>query len=649
MKKIKENKMRAVEAVSTLFPTSSFKDITTTVMNLALEATGSRHGFVGYIDRYTGHLVVPMLTGEIYPECRVKDNDVVFKNFDNLFGHCITSATPLLTNDPYKETASRGTPDGHIKIERFIGVPAVRSGTVVGMIGVANAAENYGDEDLNAVLRIAEFYGSVIHAKLDNEELLRLSQAVQQVGNGVVITDLAGNIQMVNEAFQKITGYTAKEAMGKNPRILKSGFHTEEYYEDMWGTIVGGKTWSGRFKNKRKDGTDYWTDSIITPIKDSEGKILNYMAIKQDVTERIRAEEALRRSEERLRIITDSAMEAIVMVDNNRLASFWNPAAEKMFGYSENEALGKDFLELVIPERLHEEFKDEFDKFIKSKKSAFSKRSIDIVAVKKNRAEFPMELSVSSLVYEDKWHAVAVGRDITIQKELMRTLKEKNEEMESFVYSVSHDLKSPVVTIEGFINILKDELSFEPGSEVEWSLNRIITATDKMKGMITELLEYSRLDTTEVEKETVSFSAIVDEAMQIFDMNLHRNKVALETKNLDVRITCEKKRIVRVMENLIGNALKYIGDDNGAPAIEIGVKNEYGENVFYVRDNGIGIPKEEQSRVFMLFKRATNAAGKEGTGVGLSMTRKIIEKHGGRIWFDSEQGRGTTFCFTIPG
>lgn len=649
MKKDRESKIKAMEAAISMLPSSSFIDITSTVLDFARESTESVHGFVGYIDRYSGYLVTPMLTRDIYKECRVDLETPFFKSFDNLFGKCITDAVPIMTNNPLSEKSSVGTPEGHIKIERFIGVPAIRSGKVVGMIGVANPDRDYVKSDLDVLLKLADFYSMVITSKMDNDELIRLSHAVKQVANGVVITDLNGNIQMVNDAFEKITGYTAQEAMGKNPRILKSGFHSDEFYDDMWATIKSGQTWSGRFKNKRKDGSDYWTDSIITPVKDIDGNIMNYMAIKQDVTEKIKAEEALSRSEERLRVITDSAMDAIIMVDRNRKVSFCNPAAESAFGYNKGEIIGKDFLKLVVPDRFKDEFVRIFEVFAKSGKYTLPRQNLEITAHKKNGTEFPMHLSVSSLIFEDNWYAVAIARDITVQHELMKSLKEKREEMESFIYSVSHDLKSPVVTVEGFINILKDDLSVEPGSEVEWSLNRIISATDKMKEMIGELLEYSRLDTRHVEKETVCFSKVVDEALQIFELPIHKKKVKVQLKELETDIVCEKKRFVRVMENLIGNSIKYIGDENTAPEIEIGAKNDGKNNVFYVKDNGIGILEEEKDKVFMLFKRGSNTSGKEGTGVGLAMTRKIIEKHGGRIWFESEVGKGSSFYFTIPG
>src|SRR5271157_5218435 len=182
-----------------------------------------------------------------------------------------------------------------------------------------------------------------------NGKLRQLSQAVQQSASVVVITDTTGRIQYVNPKFTELTGYSVEEAIGKNPRNLKTGEMPPEEYKRLWETITSGKDWRGVFHNKKKNGDLYWESAIISPVMDDSGKITNFMAVKEDITERKLAEEALRASEEKYRELVETANSIILRFDVHGNLTFFNEYAEKLFGYSRNESLGRDVVGMIVP------------------------------------------------------------------------------------------------------------------------------------------------------------------------------------------------------------------------------------------------------------------------------------------------------------
>jgi signal transduction histidine kinase/sensor domain CHASE-containing protein len=231
---------------------------------------------------------------------------------------------------------------------------------------------------------------------------------------------------------------------------------------------------------------------------------------------------------------------------------------------------------------------------------------------------------------------------------LLAELTEKNTELESFVYTVSHDLKTPIVTIEGFIGALREDFG-EILSEVgDKYLRYMSDAARKMEVLINDLLELSRVGRLTETKAEFSLFEPVEDAIETLRPQIEAANIAVSVqKDLPV-VYAERKRMGQVMDNLLTNAVKYIGKDNPDPRIDIGYTDRNAEKIFWVRDNGIGIEQRYFDKIFQIFERlpAAKLAG-EGTGIGLTIVRRIIEKHGGRIWVTSELGKGSTFFFTL--
>ena len=240
------------------------------------------------------------------------------------------------------------------------------------------------------------------------------------------------------------------------------------------------------------------------------------------------------------------------------------------------------------------------------------------------------------------------------QKRLKALLAElaraaKNEELDSFVYTVSHDLKSPIVTIDGFVGALRKDFGDVLSEGGEKYLRYISDAARKMELLIKNLLDLSRIDRVIRKKTEFHFARLVKDTIKALQPQIKARGIVVNIQEDLPVVYGERRRLGRAVDNLLTNAIKYIGKENPSPHIDVGVEEQDGQKVFFVRDNGIGIEKRDFDKIFQVFQRLPSAkkqAG-EGTGVGLTIVKRIIEHHGGKIWLISEPGKGSTFYFTL--
>jgi signal transduction histidine kinase len=240
----------------------------------------------------------------------------------------------------------------------------------------------------------------------------------------------------------------------------------------------------------------------------------------------------------------------------------------------------------------------------------------------------------------------ALQTELAERKKLISQLEASNAELERFTYTVSHDLRSPLVTIKGFLGMLIKDLQEGRQDKIEEDFQRIANAADKMHILLSDLLELSRIGRIINPPEEVDLAQVIREAIETLDAHLRSKKVVVNSPLHMPIVYGDRVRLREVFENLIDNAAKYTGDQPN-PMIEIGTKDEGSEAVIFVKDNGMGIEPQYQKKVFGLFDKLD--PNSEGTGIGLALIKRIIETHGGRIWVESEGlGKGSTFCFTIP-
>jgi signal transduction histidine kinase len=248
---------------------------------------------------------------------------------------------------------------------------------------------------------------------------------------------------------------------------------------------------------------------------------------------------------------------------------------------------------------------------------------------------------------------LAMVRDVTLtrwafseREQLIAELEKKNSELERFVYTVSHDLKSPLVTIVGFLGYLEEDARTGDSDNLHRDIERIQNAAQRMQDLLQDLLELSRIGRVMGEPQEIPFGELVSEAVELTEGRLHEHSIRLVVQPDLPVVHGDRKRLLELMQNLLDNAAKY-STNHPEPIIEIGCRGtESRFAVFFVRDNGIGIAPEFHDRIFGLFDKLEPAS--EGTGVGLAIARRIVEVHGGKIWVESEAGKGSTFCFSLP-
>jgi PAS domain S-box-containing protein len=473
------------------------------------------------------------------------------------------------------------------------------------------------------------------------------------------ISDREGTVIRVNRSLCEAIGLTEEDIIGKYNVLDDDNLKNQGVMAGVRGVFehntmtrfsipwMAGSANTPGFSRAR----DLYIDVSMFPILDTRGKLTNVVCQWVDITVRKRAEEALRESSEYLRNLFDSASAPIIVWDPAFRITRFNHAFESLTGRNEQEVLGET-LSILFPEE--------------SRAATMEKIRQTLSGQRWEAVEIPI-LHTAGSTRIVLWNSanitspegsiistIAQGQDITdrkkeeLQRELLiQELEQKNAELERFTYTVSHDLKSPLITIKGFAGMLEEDTRKCDPVQLKKDVRRIIDAADTMQHLLNDVLELSRIGRIVSPPERVPLKTIVSEAVELLAGPLAERGVSVRIDPDLPEVDVDKARIREVMVNLIENAVKYMGNQPN-PEIHIGVSRDKGTPVFFVRDNGIGIDPRYLERIFNLFEKLDPAA--QGTGVGLTIVRRIIEVHGGKIRAESEgAGKGTTFRFTLPG
>ena len=439
-----------------------------------------------------------------------------------LLGRVLTDAFPLTVGTPFHTMLHRAMRQRQAVQEELFSVVLKQW-----IDAVAYPTDTMG---------LSVFIRDITERKNVEDRLVMLSRAVEQSPASILITDVNGTIEYVNEKFIQLTGYRREEVIGQNPRILKSGERPRGEYAGMWKTLLAGGEWRGEFHNKKKNGDLFWEYASISAIKDKDGKVRHFLAVKEDITARKKSEAEITRLNEELE--------------------------ERVQGRTEE-------------------------------------------------------------------------------------LRKANHELESFSYSVSHDLKAPLRLISGFADLLRQDGSGNLTEKQRQHLELIVKNTEHMNQLINSLLVFSRIARQVPQRVPVDVEALVRLVVEQQRQGAGSHAPVVEIASLPP-VTADPVLLRQVFANLVGNAFKFTRSTNAA-RIEIGGEVKGNERLYFVRDNGVGFPSSKKGRLFQVFQRLHGQGEFEGTGIGLANVRKIVERHGGRVWAEGDEGRGATFFFTLPG
>lgn len=487
-----------------------------------------------------------------------------------------------------------------------------------------------------------------------------LDTILENIPNMIFVKD-AKELRFVrfNKAGEKLLGYPREDLLGKNdydffPKEEADFFTLKDREVIQKNELEDIPEESIQTKEGQR-----WLHTKKLPITDAEGHPRFLMGISEDITERKEAEELLRDSERQVQTIFAAAPDAIIVIDDKGLVSRWNSKAEKIFGWSAAEMLGKPLAGSIIPEKYREMHSTGMEKFISTGVGPVLNQTIEMPAIRKDGSEFFVELTISNTKLKGKHIFIGFLKDITERKRkddrikqlngqlenTIELLQASNKEMEAFTYSVSHDLRAPLRIINGFAEILVSDYAAKLDEEGLYNLNVIMNNSRQMGQLIDDLLNLSRLGRAALDKKTVNMEELVQEVMA--GMEFINPDIKSEIKFNGLRpALCDPSLIKQVWTNLISNADKY-SRKKEKQEIEIGSMIQDDKVVYYVKDNGVGFDMQYAGKLFGVFQRLHKVSEFEGTGVGLAIVHRIINKHGGRIWADAKENKGATFYFTL--
>ena len=491
-------------------------------------------------------------------------------------------------------------------------------------------------------------------AKEAEEDLRKLSNAAHQSASGIVITNTEGVIEFANPSATKITGYTLEEMIGKTPNLLKSGEHDANFYQELWETLEKGEVWRGKLINRRKDGSLYWESQIISPVKNTDGKVTHYIAIKDDITQAKEAEEKIRT----LSDATEQTVNGILIANAEGDIEYVNPAFTEMSGYSQEEAIGEK-VEILLRSGEHDkEFYDQIAKSIERGETWKGE-----VINKRKDGSFYWESLVLSHVKDEEGkitHRVEVKEDITRRKELEQALALAHKEAlvasdmkTQLLANVSHDMRTPLGSILGYTEML-DAGVFEPLNDQQAEATRAIAASSqKLINFVSNLLNQAQFDTGEIVLNETFFTPqkLLDGLGGEFSLARTQGLI-IETavgEKMPKKIIGDVYWLGQIIHNLLSNAIKFTPSGG---KINIRILRS-GENTWKleVEDNGKGIPSEAQDYIFESFRQVDASISREahtGSGLGLSIINHLVRLMHGEIRLKSEVGKGSTFTILLP-
>lgn len=499
-------------------------------------------------------------------------------------------------------------------------------------------------------------------AQRDRQEFLKrqMALAVEQSQASIMIIDKNYNIEYVNPKFTELTGYAADEVLGRNPRMLKSGRVPPREYAQMLRTIRSGAIWHGEFRNRKKNGDITWERSSIAPITGAQGTISHYVVVNEDVTEKQEARARLQQALALQRAILDHAAHAIISTTPEGVITSFNPSAERMLGWPAEEMVGHqtpaafhDPEEVVaraqqFGEELGEPIAPGFEVFVARARQNLPNQ-YEWTYIRRDGSRLRVLLSVTALRNEDDQITGFLGLaiDVTESNRTREQLRVKNEELKGFAYTVSHDLKAPLRGITGYAQELVRKHQEGLGERARFCLTQIVSASMNLDHLIEDLLTYARLDAETPTISTVQLDALVQSILNDRRLTLTETGVELAVQVAPQTIKTWERGLNQVLSNLIDNAIKYSRKAT-PPRLTIVASNTDGHCHLSVADNGIGFDMKYHDRIFGLFNRLVRVDEFEGTGAGLAIVKKLVDKLGGSIRAESIVGQGTTFFLVIP-
>jgi PAS domain S-box-containing protein len=491
-----------------------------------------------------------------------------------------------------------------------------------------------------------------------NESYRKMIEEIEDYD--IILMDVKGTIMNWNKGVEKVKGYKAEEIIGKNTSI----FYTEEdIREKLPERLLEEAKKRGRVINEgwriKKNGSRFWGSILITAIHGDDNNVIGFSNIAHDLTEKKKSEElqkSLTKTQVGLAKIFNASPSgmAIVDIESGKFIEV-NKSFQSTLGYTRKEAIGTTADELGMVSAETQQIS-----FGKLKEQGYLKNE-DVPCITKGGTKIDTIFSVEPFELEGKKCFLCVLHDVTAMKEveeqitqlnseLKLSLAEQglaNSELEAFSYSVSHDLRAPLRAIRSYTKILQEDYSERLEEDAQKMMNSVSTNAERMSQLIDDLLAFSRMGKKELNLRRVKMTEVAKASLETIKTSLNRPIKAKITIHELLPVIADTSLMGVILTNLISNAIKYSAKAAN-PQIDISSYNKNGENIYVVKDNGVGFDMAYYDKLFGVFQRLHGMTEFEGTGIGLALVKRIVTRHGGRVWAEAEENKGATFYVALP-
>jgi PAS domain S-box-containing protein len=512
------------------------------------------------------------------------------------------------------------------------------------------------------------------------EMLLHLAAIVESSDDAIISKTLEGIIKSWNPGAQRLYGYSAEEVVGQSISILVPPDRPDEVPRILETIKQGGRIDHYETSRVRKDGEHIDVSLTISPVREASGTIIGASTIARDVTERKRADEVVAR----LAAIVESSDDAIISKTLEGIIKSWNKGAERIYGYTQEEVLGRP-ISILVPSDRPDEVPQILERLRKGEK--IDHYETERITKDSRRIHVSLTISPIKTASGEITGAAVIARDVTERKEMEEDLRRLNQELErrvlertaqleatnkdlrkeivererleklkdEFIGVASHELRTPVTVVWGYTKLALRTASEEGNEQLIRMIRIIDEKAQHLTRLVDQMLDISRIDrgVLPLERQSLDLCRLIQDVVSDVTVAVRNFTFNLDLPAEPIVVNADRERIGQVVTNLVENAIKYVDKySEDGRKVEITAKLEGGEAVVAVRDYGVGIPADQQEQVFGRFFRGRNVTSARypypGVGLGLFVARDIIDRHGGRMWLESEEGAGSTFYFTLP-